>query len=195
MEILKGIKTNNGIIVQEGIVVYDGILSGTLAAGSAVIPLDHPVETSGIWTGSYQTKTPSGADTYEKLSITSASMGTTSAALIDNSDCSFTNDSGGTLYLRGIIVVSFHNNSVSYEYNFTGGTDNSGSDAAIITDSGMWRVMTAVPSSAPVQVMFSYQIALLDGKSVFPMWKNYTDTSSIYIGNVKHYVEPIAGVA
>lgn len=141
--------------------------------------------TSGAWTGSYQSTVYGSVSTYQRLSMVSVSIGDMPSGITDNNDGSFTNTSAATKTIFGRIVVSAQNPQKALV--ISAGSDNSGSDAVVIDNSGSWQPTETLNAQA-MHWIVEYSIELLAGKTVFPFSKNVSDTVALPMASITHKI-------
>lgn len=139
--------------------------------------------TVATWDGSYDSIAT--ATTFQRMTKTSVSIGELPSGITDNNDGSFTNDSGVTKTISGTIVASIY--SAGRNLVLSAGTDESGSDAEIISITGHSRPYESSYTNG-LDYIVVYSIELSNGKTVFPYFKDNSGISTLSLGALSHEI-------
>lgn len=137
------------------------------------------------WDGSWKNQIISVAATYVRVSEVSTTEGTLPEGVIDNNDCSFTNDTGGTIKIRFTLITVMHNTSNNV-MGLALGSDAGGSDAVVVANSAMTRPDDTTHAKN-YTTDGTYEWA--NGKTIFPMVTNFSTTTTVQVGSSKQYFE------
>lgn len=178
----EGIQVQEGIITSLGIYVDDG---SRFAAGQSVAPHEIYGHCVVPWGGSNKTISIASANVYQRVSETSILVGNNFNGLVHNNDGSFTNNTGGTVDVMGLLVAQSY--STTNYVAFSAGSDNGGSDAVVAGTTGSTKLSTDV-GDGPISHYHWYHLSLDAGKSVFPMVKKNTGTVDAQLSSLKHII-------